>query len=479
MASVPATNHFVLPRLAAALGLLVRATSALSSVAGVLAASFSHEQASEKRDVPIGGCAWAPPTTCASTYSYKGQTYTGCSTMDSSNGGAWCSHDGTYSGAWSVCTWTCTRVPGAGPIVMPFANDWVPTDDEVKYYQGEATRRDSLMQENLKRQQELLKQLQELGDAYNVTASQASDAKERARTVSALADEEAKRIAALPLLARMAQEQALQEHAKRLAAEGALAEAHAARAKDQSSAGSRLEQIRQDITKQRLMNRIRAAEDARIASAALEAARRAKADVQHEKEIAEKVAAAVNEKLASQRDAMASAVQEFITASANATAKVSAATAEAAQYDTKVALAKVELEHLREAAEKSAEVALRRQQEAYEDRAKADAAVLTAAMLNESKNCEEGKLNNHTTALESAKANFTNLDHLAKENSAAESMAEEAARTAQNKAVEDLKKSAGKLASVYASTQYASEIAKVAPEAFVKGFADAVTNKSS
>ena len=80
------------------------------------------------------GCSWSPPVTCAPRFTYNDELHMGCSTADSDDGRAWCSHSQSYSGSWSSCSWKCEALPeGTGTVVMPYANTWVPSGEEVAH----------------------------------------------------------------------------------------------------------------------------------------------------------------------------------------------------------------------------------------------------------------------------------------------------------------------------------------------------------
>merc|ERR1719221_1738676 len=61
--------------------------------------------------LPSTQCGWKPQPACAPKFQYKGQTYTGCTTVDHDMG--WCSHNAVYSGVWSECVNTCVRLCSA------------------------------------------------------------------------------------------------------------------------------------------------------------------------------------------------------------------------------------------------------------------------------------------------------------------------------------------------------------------------------
>jgi len=52
-------------------------------------------------------CYWKMPTWCMASFVYRGASRTGC--IDGENSRPWCSHDVTFSGGWSECSFTCEQ----------------------------------------------------------------------------------------------------------------------------------------------------------------------------------------------------------------------------------------------------------------------------------------------------------------------------------------------------------------------------------
>ncbi|CAK0889411.1 unnamed protein product, partial [Prorocentrum cordatum] len=63
---------------------------------------------------------WVPARDCAPAFTYKGQSYTGCTTTDYKSYG-WCSHAEAYDGAWSPCR-PCSASGAAG---VPCVDGWL------------------------------------------------------------------------------------------------------------------------------------------------------------------------------------------------------------------------------------------------------------------------------------------------------------------------------------------------------------------
>jgi len=277
----------------------------------------------------------------------------------------------------------------------------------------------------------------------------------------------------------MAQQQAIEEHQKRLDAEAKLVEARKKRIAVEETQGDSLMNIRQAITKQRLVNRIRAAEDARIAEAALQAAELTRKEMEQRKLITEKVNEAVEAALASRKDATLLTGQVLVNATAGLTAKVSAANANTATMDASVVMAARELDELRAQAETSKSEALKAQQAAYEDRARADAAKLGSGILDKVKDCEDEKLANQTEALKTAQVQAATDAQSAASSVATMKAAEEAAFTSQGLAIRNLKTAAETVGNKTATQLYVGEVSQIAPEAFINGVASGIVGGKS
>jgi len=51
------------------------------------------------------GCYWEKTADCATTFTYRGKDYSGCTKVNHNSG--WCSLDSQFKGKWQSCLWTC------------------------------------------------------------------------------------------------------------------------------------------------------------------------------------------------------------------------------------------------------------------------------------------------------------------------------------------------------------------------------------
>jgi len=453
--------------------LSMAAAMAASREAALAVANANASQAST-------GCSWVPPSPCASAFTYGGQSYSGCCTAGTTDNTAWCSHSATYEGSSSPCTWSCQEVP-QGSLVMPYANDWSPTNDEVQYLKGEAERlvKPGMLADLKQKQDDAARVMAEAGDAYKVATEKAARAQQKAAVISALEEQEAKRVAALPALARMAQQQAIVEHEKRKVAETQVVEARQLRENAEKTQGDSLVKLHQAVSKQRLVNRIRAAEDARIANAALQSAMLARSELAAKQKLSDTVNAAVEKALSERRDASILAGQALVNATADLTKQVTTATAEMTQQDTVMQNAKYDLLKLQYQAEQSQKDAVSAQSKAYEDRARADAAIVASKLLKKSADCEDDKLDDTTGALKTAKDQQVEDESVQTAKISAKEKAELKAFKAQDKAVKNLEEAATVYGDADSGTKSYVKMAQIRPEGFIGGVANGITGKNT
>jgi hypothetical protein len=85
-------------------------------------------------------CYWKPKWDCVPEFSYKGQKYNGCATVDHAGQG-WCSHDAMFNGKWSKCSNFCPQdTDGFADIPKPSALSgtncaWKPASTCVPQWQ--------------------------------------------------------------------------------------------------------------------------------------------------------------------------------------------------------------------------------------------------------------------------------------------------------------------------------------------------------
>lgn len=353
---------------------------------------------------------------------------------------------------------------------MPTTNSWLPSSEELGYLQSEATSAAARMAETRKRQEELRQQFWEADRTYQQAADAAAEAKRKAALAKAYREAEKRRVAALPSLARAAQEDAIWEHEQRVAAETQLEELRRKTAAAKDNDGQ-LDSIRAALTKQRLINRVRAAEDARIMAAAKDAATKARLELKQRALNVDAVKEAALAASAARDNATLLAGQIVANATAELTAQVAKATSAAAQREQEVALAVQEYEFLKQQAERSAANVTAAQKQAFGDRAMADAAlnryqaygVVAAAMgdkAEDSSSTAADAVDKVNSTREKASVTFSERDEAEKE----------AFATADG-AVEALKAVATKAGKTNGLTEYAADISDLSPNSFLSGVA--------
>lgn len=337
--------------------------------------------------------------------------------------------------------------------------------------QAEAVTASRLEAEVLSRQEALRKEFEAANKIYMEAAAMATEANRKASIAKALNEQEERRLAALPTLAKLAQQAAVEEHAKRVKAEQEVAGLRQRRVSEEESAEDNINKIRQAISKQRLVNRIRAAEDARIAAAAVEAARQARLELAKKQAVDEKFAGAEQEAKELRESAQVLASQMVVNATAELTAKVASSTLGASQEEQALALAMREYELLKAQATRSADDAVDAQRVAYEDRARADIANSNSDAIDSVAAQTIAAKKNYTASVSQAVEEAKTERERSEVAKATHETAYVAAFTAGSAAVEQLKDLVDKRGEVSGDVQYATRMAEVSPERFLAGVA--------
>eukprot|EP00928_Gymnodinium_smaydae_P087375 TRINITY_DN71645_c0_g1_i1.p1 TRINITY_DN71645_c0_g1~~TRINITY_DN71645_c0_g1_i1.p1 ORF type:complete len:513 (-),score=161.94 TRINITY_DN71645_c0_g1_i1:19-1422(-) len=463
-------------RVAAVVGATAAYSALLPSVAALSAASSPSATGSRR------GCAWQPPVACAPTFEFGGQLYVGCTTAGAQTGEAWCAHTADYQPeAWSKCSYTCddSVVAPAGPVVLPFANNWMPSGDELEYLQDAVKESETSKSAFAKRYEALKKEFEEADKAYKQQNREVEEAKAKLAVAKQIGDDERRRAAALPSLARLAQKQALEEHERRVAAEKRVEELRKVRKQAEEARGSSMDRIRQAITKQRLINRVQAAEDARIIEAATEAARVARGEILRQQIVEKQVQDALD---AAQRDretAARLAAAVLLNATRAANAQVANHSAQVTQLEQDKAVQRRSLELLRQQAERSADLAAAAAKIAAEDRARARAAAEQEAGHLQVAAQMEGQAANLSAEVISAATRAEQQQAEADAAAAARGAAVADAAGAQAGAVRSLKVAAQDMSRVASVSQNAGKLAAAAPAAFIRGINSTLSASAS
>jgi hypothetical protein len=353
---------------------------------------------------------------------------------------------------------------------MPVGGIWIPSGDEVSSLQDAAKAAQKEKAKLEVEQEEFLKKFSDENKEYERVSAKAAETKRQADLAQAFRLEEQRRLDVLPSLARMAQADAMAEHQKRLAAEAKLRDLRekVAQAKETDKS---FDDIRAENTKQRLANRIRAAEHARIATAAKDAAEKARLEMRRKADCEKKENATTEAAENLRKEASEAAKQQLDRATAELTSRVTQTASQTVQEEQAVASASLQYDLLKKQAELSSAAAIEAQRLAYEERAKADAAYNLYDNYITTRNDAYAKA--YTSRKEAAAA----MDQVNETRAKAEaSIAErtevmKASDRSTGEALKILKSTANSAGEISAKAHYAADISEISPKSFISGVA--------
>lgn len=355
-----------------------------------------------------------------------------------------------------------------------FVADWapVPSAEQLQYVRDQATAAtvyrtgmDAMVTEIAPAiaRAERVQNLQERSVDLEKNATQRRDA------VEALREAEDRRVAALPGLVQSAYDQASREHQARVLAEERADAARQARLDAEEASQSHLDEVREAVGRQRLVDRLRTAEDARVAEAASVAAQQAQED--HARMEAEE--ARVRATAQAAQDATSAAIHEAtisLSGLATETIQQVADMAESvSQRQQGAQAARIAHEHLQEQAREAQEAADHAAAAAALDRARADAASRAVNALTQNSTRSSAAA---TAASAVADQDATAAAAAEAEAEAAASLAgshEDAVASAAADAVDTLRAAAESASASSARTAVAETMARVAPVPFMEG----------
>lgn len=294
-------------------------------------------------------------------------------------------------------------------------------------------------------------------------------ASQRQHAVEALRDAEDQRLAALPRLVQSAYDQASQEHEARVRAEETADAAHQARVDAEEASQRHLEEVREAVGRQRLVDRLRTAEDARVAEAASAAAQQARED--HERMEAEEARVRATARAA--QDATSAAVREAtVSLSGLATEtiqQVADLTETVSQREQEAQAARIAHEHLQEEVREAQEAADGSTAAATLDRARADAANRAVNALTQNATRSSGRAAAASARADQDAANAASAEAEALAAANLAGSHEDAVESAAVAAVGTLRAAAEVASASSARTAVAETMARVAPVPFMEG----------
>lgn len=224
---------------------------------------------------------------------------------------------------------------------------------------------------------ECIKSLDASGISAKLKEAERAELKARRRVeaAKALQRQELKRIEALPYLISEKQRQANLEYRKRLQLEQRAEEVHNARVAAETAEARNIELVRQEITRKRLADRLRAAEDARLVQVALRAAHQAKEQKRAEEHAKASMQRAKRAAKIASEKAVSKATAEIANATASIIREVADASAAAAAKETRASIQRSLGVHIDPAVEQDA------RRKAAVDKARAYTAKVVAAAL--------------------------------------------------------------------------------------------------
>mmetsp|Transcript_33751 Transcript_33751/g.73873 ORF Transcript_33751/g.73873 Transcript_33751/m.73873 type:complete len:461 (+) Transcript_33751:81-1463(+) len=452
---------------AVVLALLSAVPATVASSSSILSQKAKTRQASSKGsqgDAPVVKCSWAPAAECTVNFSYEGQEYTGCANTLTS-GIAWCSHSTTYTGEWSHCSYQCEQDPHPD---VAFPSDYVPSLQEVNMLADKARNAAPAAASLAARQAALENELMEVRSKMNQVPNP-EQATQAAAAAAEIYDKEQRRVVALPTMAKMVQEQAVLEHLQRLEAEKRLEEVRKNRSETQNISSAILD-LRKAVALNRLEDRVRAAEDARIAKVALVAAQEAIAKVAQIKAADARVQAAIEKARGDIEAAKAQAVAAISASNATLNAQVAAQVAAAWASAEGIEKSQQELVELLSQVNRSAGAARLARQQAFLDRARADAVLASATSAEQYTGTLTSEAAKAQSMAEAAQALYDKQVQAVNTNVQAVKQAEADAYQGNLEGVTALKDTAQHAAEIYAKTEMGEKFAEVAPGSFMNGF---------
>eukprot|EP00927_Polykrikos_kofoidii_P027335 TRINITY_DN24086_c0_g2_i1.p1 TRINITY_DN24086_c0_g2~~TRINITY_DN24086_c0_g2_i1.p1 ORF type:complete len:511 (+),score=97.03 TRINITY_DN24086_c0_g2_i1:140-1672(+) len=461
---LPRTNRGLMPWLVAAA--TVTTSSGASAVVSATAASvlMSSVVALTVSPIPLVGASVRPVTPFASGNS-SAWADTNISTVVVPGNIVQASEFSTLLPDAQVAVYNNL----AEPLDDIFSNSYAPSSLDVRSLQARAADAERVRTAQAEIVEAKRKEMEVLQDCLKA-ASVAADSFSKKASVAAMQRlQEDQRIAALPALAKKAREMAAEERRKRLEAEERVVAARNERVRVEQERIERLDQLRKAITKQRVINRVRAAEDARITSAAIEAARQARAEVASRHLSMEKLEAAAVSGDEHMKAAKVLASQAIVNATETLTGRVSGSAAKSVQAQFALADAKRTVDELREKAATSAAAAQEAQRLAFEDRSRADAARLGKVALEDFAVQQREAYQSTEAAVPTSRQNVTAAAGRLIAATAEKNKAVSDAFKRESEAVRALKLTADKAGQVSGLTSYAQDLAGTAPAAFIDG----------
>jgi len=261
-------------------------------------------------------------------------------------------------------------LPGDGGLsLMPFAPG--PSNSELEFLQSALRAAEGNKNAEVQKTRQMRAACMNASSGLEAANMQEAAARKRLADATAARIADDQRIAALPQLVRAAQMAAYDEQKKRIAAEQRAANARQQRIIAESAHTSKISHLQAGMQTQRFADRLRAAEDARIAAAAVRAAQQAKTEVEARAHAAELIRRADLEAQKLRSESLRAQMALLTNMSAAWTSQVATAAASTERQHALTLEALRDVNDLRLKAEKSEAMAKTARMRALTDRVRA------------------------------------------------------------------------------------------------------------